>query len=351
MSPFPTTLELLTDLKKVRSSFEQWQRIILRSEHISAGDESIVEGNVSARRLRSSKGLIRFEFWLDNEKSAAIQINEPSMANEDPLSGIGVDKNGKHYLIRQGFLRKNNTSPLIKEGDFFERTSIPVVSVNIGSTPGKRQWHIVTPLDGLSDSKVRRNTVDFVDKCWIARTWKAPSPSQKLRIERLFGKDETGGRGTITPNNTAHEFFRVHGDAWRALAKILRLCNIKQTKPAHARGYEADMEISNGSDKILIEIKTSSSAADVYTGVGQLTIYPIILPELKQHSRILLLPNKPKTTLIDALTECDIELHWYNFEITSKTTNIRFSERLLARCGVPDKRMKEFRAIPEADIG
>lgn len=92
-------------------------------------------------------------------------------------------------------------------------------------------------------------------------------------------------------------------------------------------------------------MKTGSTPADVYCGIGQLAVYPILLPDLASHARILLLPDMPADELTDALEKCGVELHWFRMIRRKRKVSVNFSKQFLRRCGVPEQRLDEFLAI------
>ena len=105
-------------------------------------------------------------------------------------------------------------------------------------------------------------------------------------------------------------------------------------KPKHARGYEVDGEIATPTEMLLIEIKTDNTAADVYTGIGQLIVYPKLLPRLSGHRRVLLLPGSPTAALIEATRECGVELHSYDLKLDSEEVHVCFSAPFLQLCNL-----------------
>jgi hypothetical protein len=102
-------------------------------------------------------------------------------------------------------------------------------------------------------------------------------------------------------------------------------------KPRSAR-FEVDGEIETQTEKLLLEIKTDSTAADIYTGIGQLILYPKLLPRLSGHRRILLLPRSPSEPLVAAIRECGVELHSYDLRLDGEKVHVCFSPQFLQLC-------------------
>ena len=106
----------------------------------------------------------------------------------------------------------------------------------------------------------------------------------------------------------------MQGYVSECLAELLEAEGMKLEKPRHAANYEVDGTVDVPGSPVLIEIKTGVSPADVYAGVGQLTVYPILLPDLAKHRKILLLPGRPGPRLVKALEGCGVELHSYELK-------------------------------------
>jgi hypothetical protein len=186
----------------------------------------------------------------------------------------------------------------------------------------------------LPNADIRRNITAFVDLCSLARgrTEAEEANQDEERLSELFGKDEVGGETTGAPTLNENHRRRIQGEVWLALQILLKADRRELLKPRHARGYEVEGEIAVSSGKLLIEIKTGTSAADVYAGVGQLLLYPTLLSRLKAHRRILLLPGRPTEPLAVALKDCGIELYRYNLAVTGKNVQVGFSKKFLQRC-------------------
>jgi len=116
-------------------------------------------------------------------------------------------------------------------------------------------------------------------------------------------------------------------------------------KPRHARGYEVDAEILASAAPLLVEIKTGCAAADFYCAVGQLMLYPILLPKLAGHLRIFLLPDGTGShELQSAMKPLGIQLHRYRLQRASKQ-EVTFSASFLRLCGVPEEAMAALSAF------
>lgn len=67
-----------------------------------------------------------------------------------------------------------------------------------------------------------------------------------------------------------------------------------------------------------------------------------MLRDLKEHTRILLLPGQPSRQLVEALGKCRIELHGYELARGRRRASARFTAAFLQRCGVPAARVTEL---------
>ena len=73
------------------------------------------------------------------------------------------------------------------------------------------------------------------------------------------------------------------------LAECLRSRGITPRKVWHIAGYEIDLAIDCQPTPLLLEVETGALAQDIHTGIGQLALYPELMPELQQHRPVLLL--------------------------------------------------------------
>lgn len=329
---------LLTDATEISAAFSIW-RSALTEQAIWRGDgwwlpeQRIVIAN---RNDRTSPQLGEFVVLGTDPTGAnvTVQLNEPQQyGNENALSGVVRDAEGRLHLVRQGVLHKNAQSDRVDSQLFSERTRLRPIEVQIGAEKGKRSWFVVTALD-LPNADIRRNIGAFVDLCSLARGAEEAQVAAQddKRLDELFGKDEIGGETTGEWTLNKNRRRRLQGEVWLALKTLLKADGRDLLKPRHARGYEVDGEIATTSGKLLIEIKTGFSASDIYAGVGQLLLYPHLLPRLKTHRRILLLPGKPTSPLVSALKDCGVELHSYKLIVHDRNVQIIFSRRFLKRC-------------------
>jgi hypothetical protein len=99
------------------------------------------------------------------------------------------------------------------------------------------------------------------------------------------------------------------------LWKRLNELGVNLVKCRHPLGYEIDgvFRLKDGRE-ILIEIKTDSSASSIHAAVGQLHLYPALMPSLKNTSKYLLLPSPPDRDLVKAIEDLGISVYTYAAE-------------------------------------
>lgn len=270
----------------------------------------------------------------------AVQINEAEKPGDPNVtSAIALDKKGRPFLLRQGRLRAPvaGNKPIL-EAEFRALTGLTPEVVKKGDTPGKpREWYIVTPLD-VSADEIRFATGRFVDICAKARGRGTAADGALPDTTPVvgFSSDETGGTYMVGAREAreAKQIRKQQGEVWQRLAIILRKAGIAIDKPKHASGYEVDAVIAGPSEPILLEIKSGATAVDVYAGMGQLQLYPKLLPQLGRHKLVLLLPSLPQKALVQAVEGCGVRLCTYEIIDESGELTVTFSDQLKEICGI-----------------
>ncbi|OAF07723.1 hypothetical protein AYJ54_16545 [Bradyrhizobium centrolobii] len=262
-------LQLLTDLGQIREAFSIWRKAMEQHGYRLASVWWLPESKMYFR----SKGN-DFKLGLDSTgENWTVELNEPEQGTENPLSGIARNSIGQRYLLRQGVLHKNAQSLRIESNEFEERTGLKPADVTIDGKPAKRSWFIVTALD-LPTAEICQNTAAFVEGCGLARNPDAAAVAKQddERLAQLFGKPEQGGRITGHPTINHNQRHRIQGEVWQKLQALLAADGRRLDKPRHARGYEVDGEIETPTERLLLEIKTDTTASDIYAGIGQLIV-------------------------------------------------------------------------------
>lgn len=336
-------LTMSSDSQVVSDAFATWRAALLEKGVRDGAlwrlpEQRIVFRN-QADRWRESLGS-RTALGTDPSGSYwAVQINEAATPGDaNVTSGIAVDEGGGTYLIRQGRLNSPvaRSSPILEE-EFRNLTGLEPTPVRKGDTSGKkREWHVVTRLD-VGANEIRDATGRFVDHCALARLQYAETDGDIPDTAPTdgLGRDEQAGSYTLGAQDALgpREVRRLQGEVWQALAAILRAKDIAIDKPRHAAGYEVDAVVAAPGGALLVEIKSGNSAAEVYGGMGQLQLYPKLLPKLGDHELVLLLPDLPTAPLVKAIRECQVRLYTYRLPKTGGG-QVDFDEGFLRLCGV-----------------
>jgi hypothetical protein len=334
-----TGLTFVTDLRTSHEAFVHWESC-LRASAIKRGSTwALLESGVSFRsHVGSSSESVDLEFGLDpSGKRWAVQINEPPIPGDlNRLSGIAIDKNGAHFLLRQGWLRANPQHPTdIKSEEFVRLTGLRPASIAATEAAVQRQWFIVAPLDDDPDT-IRDKTTNFVQRCWAARTCPfSESTVSQSPFDEQSASAENGGTYTIRAKSASDEkvVLRRHGIIWLSLTYILSSHNIPYAKFQHSCGYEIDLVVHR-SGRSPLELKTETTAADLYTAIGQLYLYRQLFPKLRECTPILLVPNGIQEDIRSAIENCGIQVHTYDFVSDGIDGLAEFSKNFLAVCGI-----------------
>lgn len=336
-------LTISSDAKLVKNAFDIWRSALL--EH------GIRDGNLW--RLPEQRIVFRNQSNAKSEQLGqrtalgtdptgtywAVQINEADTPGDaNVLSAIATNENGRAFLLRQGRLTSPIAhNPSILEAEFRQLTGLTPEDVSKGDTSGKmREWYVVTALD-VGGDEIRNATGRFVDRCAHARNrGNAGEGLPDTTPEHGFANDETGGSYTVKERDAqeARKIRRRQGEVWQQLAVRLRNAGIAIDKPKHAQGYEVDAVVAGPRCPLLIEIKSGTSAADVYGGMGQLQLYPKLLPKLGSHQLILLLPGLPQPALVNAIKQCEVRLCTYNIIEMNEGFKVAFDEQFMELCGL-----------------
>ncbi len=337
-----STLSLLSSASQIRHAFKKWQKALLNASEFEGHVGWLPEYRIAIGAYGDAPdGKLNNVTALGIDPAGqdwAVHINIPKqLLSENSLSAIGKDGFGNLYLLRQGRLQTNKQSDGIFETDFLEASGLNPATVVVGDKPAMRLWYVVTPI--MDDpAEMCARTAAFVDVCASLRGMnksdRAQARTEIETLEDLFGRDESGGSSTYSVVGGDRVMNRRHGEVWKALQARLAQSNCKLQKPRSARGYETDGVIENRKAKVLIEIKTGASAADVYTGIGQLQVYSHLLPKLTNHRKVLLIPKMPAKALIAALGKLGIDVHCYNVVDDSDWSRVEFPNDFLKACRI-----------------
>lgn len=342
------TMTLVSDEAESRALFSAWRRTMLAGAAGKGRLFWLPEGAIVFRLTRSGRTADedRVKLGLDPQgRNWAVQINEPRVPGDHKsLSAIGESPGGGRFLLRQGFLRPNERGGHTISGEeFVARTGLTPITVQAEGQAALRQWFVVCDLDS-DPGKMRLATSRFVDLCAAARTsadaGEIPDQANQDQSDEnddRFAGPEVGGTYERSAREAEAErtIVRKQGIVWLKLAEILSEAGIGIRKGRTEQGYEVDAEVYDGpSPPLLIEIKTSLSSSDIHGGVGQLHLYPKLIPRLATYEKILLLPALPSANIRAAVEACEIAIHTFSFEKADDLFAVRFSTEFLARCGI-----------------
>lgn len=336
-------LTMSSDPRIVGQAFDTWRAALLEKGVRDGALWRLPEQRIVFRNqpdARSERLGARTSLGTDPAGNYwALQINEADTPGDaNVTAGVATDERGDIFLIRQGRLNSPFAGrPPILEDEFRRLTGLVPTPVRNGDTSGKRrEWHVVTRLDVETD-EIRDATGRFVDFCALARLHYAETEGRLPDTGPMedVGRDENAEGYTVGAQEASEprEVRRLQGEVWQALAVRLRAAGVMIDKPRHAAGYEVDAVVAAPGGALLVEIKTGNTAADVYGGMGQLRLYPRLLPKLGKHALVLLLPALPQPALVKAIGECGVSLHTYRLSKTAKG-KVEFDADFLRLCGL-----------------
>lgn len=276
----------------------------------------------------------RLEFQLGDDPAGrrwAVEVNEPLVSSDyNSPSAVAVDEDGRHYLLHQGLLRTGD-GQLIGEPEFSQKSGLrPVALDDVGAAAG-RTWYVVTPLH-VPSARMRARTAAFVEACARVRGWTPALPEDG----NAFDFTEESGESYLAQAQgpiDGKEVQRWQGLVWLRLKQVLESDGLIVCKTIrHRLGFQVDALIGVGTSmRLLVEIKTSTSAADIHGGVGQLHLYPKLIPSAAGLKRILLLPQRPHDDVLQAMRAAEVTPHFYDLG-NGTPGEIVFDAEFLAEC-------------------
>ncbi|WP_155951322.1 hypothetical protein [Rhizobium mesoamericanum] len=257
-----------------------------------------------------------------------VEINAPKgMEFQDSsLSCVAADEDKRLWVLRQGVLRKNRISARL-DHDFADLTGFEQVELE-GSA---RSWFIVGRADE-EPSLYPSTTLEFVQGCPSARKVSTVNIESAVR---LLGKDEVGGAYRRLAFQIAErEVIRKQGEVWAALRSYLQGYDITLEKPKGEGGHEVDGEAIIAAAAYLFEIKTSTSAHNIFTAVGQLMLYPKLIPVQNGARKVLVLPHGISDLFANALADLQIKVISYEVNDIDGERRVSFSNELPSLLGL-----------------
>jgi hypothetical protein len=255
-----------------------------------------------------------------------VEINQPPSGIDTNLQAVFArDGQERMWLMHQG--RMSVSGSRVTEADFISATGLKpkVVTFSDGSTA---EYHKVALLNGPAAS-LQESLGAFIAQCARARTFKlaagAPLPNldHTQDWERGF-RPETIGTYEIKAREAAIAE-RQHGEIQRALAAEL---SGRQTPHSNDRvgQYGPDLYTYGSGPKVLFEIKSGTTANDVFAAVGQLHIYDRLLGG--GYRKVLVLPKGMGSALKGPVAALKID----TIEYVRKGRKTLFDLKELTRC-------------------
>ncbi|EJL51640.1 hypothetical protein PMI09_04430 [Rhizobium sp. CF122] len=330
-------LTMMSKLSDIDAALDEWLEALKLGSRPARGRLLwMSEEAVMLKASASGKRAGTFNVQLGVRSSGkpwSVEIIAPrAAADPNGLVSVATNEQGRRFVLRQGRLRPNPDSDGEVEGLRFRRLSeLEPVAVKGVASHIPRDWYVVADIDGSAE-RIRRQTGDFVHACAKARL-RSKGIVLPLPAPPTLASDEKGGvfLKKARDADPEREILRLQGEVWLALRRMVEHSGLQLVKLRHDAGYEVDGIIFAEPSNILIEIKTSASAADIYEGVGQLILYSRML-DLSDHRRILLLPRKPSETLQSAVEAEGMMIFTYDISANAKKTRIDFSEAFLSIC-------------------
>lgn len=322
----------LDNQTELRRWFEVWRSAMLEAAVVQGRLRWLPDCRLVLRPGSDSAATLKCEVGDDPAgKRWVVQLNEPQVSSAfNPSSAIAIDDDGRHYLLHQGQLR-TQSGALIGEPEFGLTSGLRTVAVDDTELAAKRTWYQVAPLDA-SPARIREATARFVEACARVRGWDDAPP---LPDDDYDTSEESGESYFIGPQGPidAQEVKRRQGMVWLKLKQLLAPEGLVVCKaPRHRQGFQVDALIgANATMRLLVEIKTGISAGDIHGGVGQLHLYPKLIPTAGGLKPILLLPRAPHDDVLRAVRDLGITPHFFDFGDGS-ANGISFSKAFLAEC-------------------
>lgn len=326
-------IELLVDQVDSDRLFRRWADAMIDGS--TAFDTGwVIEGTGVAfgNYGHGQPGVIEDQVMLGVDASLAsgvVKIVRPDVQRQDKgkLTAIGVDENGCPLLLRQGWLKKNRISDEVRT-DFARLTDLPPVAVMASGQRSERDWYVVANLSATNEA-ILNATASFANACARGRFMTGGGMSNSPDSDHFtLGLDEKGHVRKVKVAAGTKEVLALQGYVWEELN---RLTGGLLTKPSKY-GYAVDAVIDGA--KFLIEIKTGVSADDIYTAVGQPTLYRSLIGLPDDLRSILLIPSTPqlRPQMAAALDSAGIEVHLFSVGKEGAKPEVAFAPKFIERC-------------------
>jgi hypothetical protein len=327
-------IHLLTEQDEANLAFRHWADAMLDGGlPIDRGWRVEGTGVAFSNYGHGAPGTIDNEIMLGTDqgvRDGVVKIVRPKVSQTDKgkLTVIGRSDDGRLLLMREGWLKANRISDVVRPR-FKALSGLEPERVSVGGRASERDWYIVADLDADSADIVAQ-TVSFVHACARARakTGVKGTPAKQEEASYRLGLDEKGRIKKVKVTGATHEVEDLQGYVWEELKRQL---GEAFQKPGR-KGYAADGMLVAAN--LLIEIKTGVSPRDVYEAVGQLALYPSLIALPAGLDPVLLVPEVPslRPQLAAALNTVEVEVQFYSVGRVGAQPSITFPAAFLARC-------------------
>lgn len=355
MTHHPDEYVLLTNVKEIVSAFRSWHDALQDGAKLTTASQSwwVDEQGIGVR-LRKDPARSSLTDPAGSLLAGAdltvgpgfhdivVQINPGNRPGDGNVpSAAARSPDGRLWLVRQAWLqgkqRFERTEPRIEAPEFLARTGLSPVQVKVATGPKDRTWCIVCPLSE-GPQAVRDHTGAYVRRASLARSAgsdpiETGHPDQQ-RIQELSAGLPVGGEFAYRGQEGGIGR-RLEDEVVAALADLISPPDTPRRwrRPMHAAGYTVDLEVISASPPLLIEAKADNSAGHVQQGVGQLILYPLLIPRLQSHRRVLLLPRSAAPAMEKAI--CDAGILRFSYRWTGGQPgkgSVEFDPALLDLC-------------------
>jgi hypothetical protein len=326
-------IKLLAGQAESDRAFRRWTDIIVRGSTEKAYGW-VIEGRgvVFTNYGHGDPGTIEDQVMLGADLESGngiVKIVRPETARggKGKLTVIGRDEKGNLILLRAGQLQKNALSRLIKD-DFASLSGLTEIPVSASDTKSPRKWFIVGNLNA-TPAEIVAQAAQFTLACARARSKASGGEEQSSKKQSYgYGMDEKGRIVKVTRTGGSAEICTLQGYVFEELRKKVG----KNLSKPKKNGFSVDCMIEAAS--LLIEIKTTVFAHDIYEAVGQLRLYPSLIGLPSGLKPILLIPDQPalKPNMATALHEDGIEVYTYSIRSGARKPKITFPDVLLELC-------------------
>ena len=324
-------IHLLTEQDEADRAFRHWADAMLAgSLPIDRGWRVEGAGIAFSNYGHGAPGTIENEVMLGTDqgvRDGVVKIVCPNVSQKDKgkLTVIGRSDGGRLVLLREGWLKANRISDVVRP-KFKVLSGLEPELVSVGGQLSDRDWYIVADLD----ADIVAQTVSFVHACARARakTGVKNTPAEQEDPPYSLGLDEKGRIKKVKIIGGTREVEDLQGYVWKELKRQL---GDDFQKPGR-KGYSADGMLVAAN--LLIEIKTGVSPHDVYEAVGQLALYPSLIALPAGLDPVLLVPEVPplRPQLAAALDAIKVEVQFYSVGRVGAKPSISFPATFLTRC-------------------